>query len=477
MLRRVPPWSPSLLTGAEASSRVRFHPEDDPEAYPPIYKKPLGLVAALSESLPLNDSGEGGERYSVYDRVFKGYSEWAVPVDEEAEANPMVYMMRRMQTQFFYSGFGSTNKEQPYGGYPEKQMQRLFSAPCVRELASWSDSSACEGLVDKIFVLKVYLHPLHTCPDESKSFNKKLDDPNVVCWRLLTVFGGTTLATMHDRILAPAMGWVRHYHSYKFIDPATGACFGPLESHAIDAMHTVTSFVLDDESHRLCHVLRRVGDRAGYVYDMGDKWHHVIELVHIGNRGDALSAATIQAFLPTNDGVLASENVLSGVQLIAGAVNAAPEDSVGCKGMGNYGNILRRGASHRSTEAAGALNWKANGIRCAFSFDLAAHQERLAEALADKSSERGGQKSFNFSLSGGHNAAGPVLTETVSKNPKDPRAAAMCAQCGLQPRDKRLMVCGGCKVTWYCAEACQKQHWKTHKQQCRALKEARAESK
>ena len=40
-----------------------------------------------------------------------------------------------------------------------------------------------------------------------------------------------------------------------------------------------------------------------------------------------------------------------------------------------------------------------------------------------------------------------------------------CANCGKEGAKKR---CGGCKVTHYCDHDCSKQHWKTHKQDCKS---------
>jgi hypothetical protein len=51
-----------------------------------------------------------------------------------------------------------------------------------------------------------------------------------------------------------------------------------------------------------------------------------------------------------------------------------------------------------------------------------------------------------------------------------------CAQCGATRRangaaggDVSLSRCAKCHVARYCSKACQKSHWKTHKQQCSAL--------
>jgi len=42
-----------------------------------------------------------------------------------------------------------------------------------------------------------------------------------------------------------------------------------------------------------------------------------------------------------------------------------------------------------------------------------------------------------------------------------------CANCGLTPETGKLKRCGKCKKICYCSVACQKQHFKIHKQKCK----------
>jgi hypothetical protein len=41
-----------------------------------------------------------------------------------------------------------------------------------------------------------------------------------------------------------------------------------------------------------------------------------------------------------------------------------------------------------------------------------------------------------------------------------------CEGCGLQAL--KMKKCGGCRAVRYCSEACQRQHWRAHKVDCRA---------
>jgi len=167
------------------------------------------------------------------------------------------------------------------------------------------------------------------------------------------------------------MGWTRHYHSYTFIDPLDGACFGPKSTGAIDGMHSQMrgSFFMDDSKVALCQLLRRSGDRLVYVYDLGDSWRHVLTLEGVVEPGTEVEG-----------------RALRGVALLGGEVNCPPEDSRGCDGMGAYHSLLAKGTRFSCPEACGARNWAPHGVRNAFDFDLATHQRRLAEAVESKKS-------------------------------------------------------------------------------------------
>lgn len=55
------------------------------------------------------------------------------------------------------------------------------------------------------------------------------------------------------------------------------------------------------------------------------------------------------------------------------------------------------------------------------------------------------------------------------------RVPGQCAACGASNEPGsgvRLMTCNGCEEARYCSKACQKGHWKQHKQACRAAQAA-----
>ena len=52
-------------------------------------------------------------------------------------------------------------------------------------------------------------------------------------------------------------------------------------------------YSLDAEAYDLRHVLRKAGDRLGYVYDLGDSWRHIITVLDVIDKGNTLSMETI----------------------------------------------------------------------------------------------------------------------------------------------------------------------------------------
>ena len=85
-------------------------------------------------------------------------------------------------------------------GQPVCQLKRLLSIPIKKELGVWTASKAHAALCKKLFVFKVAINSWIT--------------GDVQIWRRVSCFGGTRLDTFQDKILAPALGWLRHYHSY-----------------------------------------------------------------------------------------------------------------------------------------------------------------------------------------------------------------------------------------------------------------------
>ena len=488
----------SELTEEEKNLRVSFA-EGDVYPYPGFMDHPLEVMiqianACLLEKFSLQDALDEKKidghdiPFYIWDNSYDGVLYWGVP--EPAHRDQQQDMMKMMQTQFMYF-----DKEKP-----EAQVMRLFSLPTQRKLARRSKSNEHKQLGEKVFVLKISMCPFNTskhCEISRGSktttwateFRKRSGD-KVRVWRLVSCYGNMTFANLHDRILGPAMGWARHYHAYMFTDNESGACFGPKQTTAVDAVHIgqTVPYYLSDTKYSLCHILRKVGDRMIYTYDLGDTWMHHIEVVQIADLGDPLKTKnTGHQEIDMYFKMRSNENFkVEAAQLYAGELNCAPEDSLGC-GMGCYGTLLNKGREcNHYPKAVGALNWKQFNIRNPYDFDLAAHQKRLKDAVGGRGSAKTGQKKFSSSLFGDDNREGPGIydfnkkrSETVLKSgdlvekvriKPDKKSNAVCSTCGRQPHpssDAPLKRCTACRAVWYCNAKCQRMHWKEHKAFCK----------
>jgi hypothetical protein len=144
---------------------------------------------------------------------------WGIDTDE-FDGNPFQAMQRKMSTQFLYFD-SKTRPEMQYIAYLMERKKASLAASKARTAP----------LLEQDYCLKVELIVI-----DYPERNMKPLAP-VPVWRTVMVSGGITLCQLHDRVIAPAMGWVRNYHGYLFTDPTDGAMFGPAGSNAIDMMH------------------------------------------------------------------------------------------------------------------------------------------------------------------------------------------------------------------------------------------------
>jgi hypothetical protein len=159
-----------------------------------------------------------------------------------------------------------------------------------------------------------------------------MDDP-VRVWRVVTCcFGDTNLNAFHDQILAPAMGWRRHFHAYRYVIPTNGASIFPQDTDAMDRNHLVftsPTFSLDCKDYDVRYFLRAKGDRLIYLYGMGDNWCDTIKVLDIVDKGTKLSGATFkdldeQVFqaIPRPS---SKEWLLTRASLLWGKINCPPQ--------------------------------------------------------------------------------------------------------------------------------------------------------
>lgn len=480
----------SSLSHTEATARVQLDEEDTCD-YSSIYDSPFGANLELARSIPptVKDAPPPGMQWKNWCHWLAGYDDWAVP--ELAQPDLAAYSMRQMRTQFMYKKLVKPS---------EVQMKMMFAAPIERELKSFSESERFKELATKVYVLKIELSPL--CTSAKKNIVERTEG-KVVVWRLVTAFGDTNLDSFHGMVIAPAMGWRRHYHAYKFIQPTSGANFGPNKSDAIDMCHAKcpeVSYFLEAEEYDIRHVLRKKGDRLGYVYDLGDSWTHIITLLDVVDKSTVLKKAMLsdpQILKVWDEQVGDSSPPVVGSRLLAGEINCPPEDSMGCSGMRNYGSILSRPSSFVPAEFG--VNWQEHRIRRAYDFNLKAHQKRFEKAITHRRNPADGTLKYGGALAPDLQNAVPAAQffaglgvgamssgffgETPGRKVKTDHASGCgasevlgkhnplrhCDFCKKQAGSNssvKVSQCSRCQKVAYCGRDCQSKAWPSHKKEC-----------
>jgi hypothetical protein len=285
-------------------------------------------------------------------------------------------------------------------------------------------------------------------------------------WRRLRVCGGTTLRALHDRLLQPALGWCRRYHSYYFTDASDGAQFGPEPEGRIDEMHLGMHelLYLDDRRYCLADLLTRGGDRLRYTYDIGDFWHCVLEVEEV--IPDCPASA-----------------------LLGGQGAWAPEDSNGCPNKGNQGylellrNVRRDGPAAHGEElreaagASGCLPYQRDerGRLRLFHFEVGPHEAAVMAALAEPFGKTGGVKSLVTRMDpvrgvvqewveGG--GVGGMMASNPARQAEELKLTALCGGCG-SPHG--LKLCSKCRSAKFCSRECQEKGWALHKRDCKKV--------
>lgn len=273
-------------------------------------------------------------------------------------------------------------------------------------------------------------------------------------WRRLKVSSAVTLSVLHDKILAPALGWVRNYHAYSFTDQLDAAMFGPINSNAIDMMHLPSNgfVLLDDKKFYLGDVLREEGDMLCYDYDFGDHFEHEIFLLD----------------------VIPSDQSDGKVFVLDGQMSPLPEDSVGSPGFKGptgyqelldiWGTLSNKKKVKLQQTIGEALNYVNLPPFDPYLFDLKQCQLDIRRALCSRASvssgskmviypsgkeklrssiiKRGGVREMTKVLKNGN----AFIRESVSAK-RDQKYNTLCYNCGSS---NNLQSCGGCRMVWYC---------------------------
>ena len=335
---------------------------------------------------------------------------------------------------------------------------------------------------------------------------QELDPP---VWRSFNVSSSVSLELLHDKIIAPIMGWERNYHTYFFRaapkksdvalsdepsdDTYEMTMAKPMRiSHGADEINVQISgdesFHRGPDSKRKCihyaqdnsgapdvmhfnnfvdvnyvrkpedavigDLLKGVGDRCVYNYDLGDCWYHCLEVTKV---------------IPT-------EEATGEVVIIDGAGRCPDEDGGGSaayqkdvldlllKKQKNPNNgKLAREYAHACFERRHSLN-----VMSPFrpeEFDISERKVALALALELRNSTRdttkvfcGPGKPFGIARVGqkhvvykkeddryAHMGGYSTFNETLNVKP-DPKSATLCYKCG-NPHD--LKACARCKCAFY----------------------------
>ncbi|KAF7302904.1 MYND-type domain-containing protein [Mycena kentingensis (nom. inval.)] len=358
-------------------------------------------------------------------------------------------MMRKMKTQMIY-GFGGPTR-------PEDQFLNAVMARKKTELKQ----AELGDLTRRDYVLRIHMPYIKTPDGEDR------------IWRRFVVSGGMSLGVLHDKVVAPLMGWVRNFHAHLFTDYRDGTIFGPKKSTSIDMMHVdLSGYVfLNEDDYCMAHLVQKVGQVFQYDYDFGDHFRHEV---------------TVENILPL-------EESYGRVQILGGSGICPMENG---NGNTSWAERLEKLAKSRQAERREVLSeiysspnyvdrgWSKRANFDPDYFDLAETTQAVMDALGTKLSYAPGAKRFtmpvhpmgmagSMAMGGKKKTTREVTTapgnefgfyEELKKEGRDSRRATACAACG-KPND--LKACSGCGQRFYCGQVCQKAHWKsTHKQEC-----------
>lgn len=170
-------------------------------------------------------------------------------------------------------------------------------------------------------------------------------------WRLVHVSPDITLDRLHP-VLGGAMGWAGvHLHMFT---TSGGRRFGPGDDDWDDRRITETGVTLSD--------VAGPGDQLQYLYDFGDRWEHVVEV--LGPVEDPQARTPI---------------------CVAGSRACPPEDVGGIPG---YTDLLAALAAHRSTPQQAESQDRVPRVFDPAAFDVMAANQRIAVMLNPDPAER-----------------------------------------------------------------------------------------
>jgi len=310
-------------------------------------------------------------------------------------------------------------------------------------------------------------------------------------FRVFEASGSITLNELADRVLVPAFGLLRDYHTWVWQEIPSpvksncfepfdfGLCLSPVDSNAIDSFHRNVRGMayVDDSAVTLAHLVSQQGDKLLWCYDLGEMYRIKVEVLDLYHTAKSTSNRPI-------------------VRVTQGQGNSLPEDIGTSEGFGwanlSFAFLLDRmyrwaPTSRVYREAQAEFHGKANtrvlldkahGFYNPAAFSLKATNRAVQVAMQSSLKGNGSLQTVKSpALKHIHNL-GVEATEQQKqlchKAKDDEYDNAMreqthigtkeCAVCGKR---ENLKACSGCMIVHYCSSGHQKKHWKAeHKQIC-----------
>jgi len=315
--------------------------------------------------------------------------------------------------------------------------------------------------------------------------NEDLEELSPSVWRQFKVSAHVNLDLLHDKVIAPVMGWSRNYHGY-YMRALQGnkksTTYLQEKISAIDmwmphSSHTIRQ-TESSESMTIGGLLSKPSDRLLYVYDLGDTWRHVLTLEQ-------------RIVGPTANGK---------IEVLGGAMRCPNEDGGGCDDyqqevLNLYKKVHQDPNNNRLARLLAAACFDAGRInalnvrgsfRC-YEFVIGKHRQAVLDAVRSRNSAHDSVKLFSvtshpfldlsnapsisiarmgqqsvtllfedyraesnnpFEECRGRDKGNMLkVTETINVKP-DPIKSTLCYHCG---NPLNLKSCSACKCVRYCS--------------------------
>ncbi|RPA77549.1 hypothetical protein BJ508DRAFT_330050 [Ascobolus immersus RN42] len=394
----------------------------------------------------------------------------------------------------------------PTGETPEEKWVARVAAARGRKINCEANQAAFKERQAQDYVLKVTL--LDVKDKEGTNF----------CHRVIQVSGAIPLNVLVDKVLLPAMGWLRNYHGYTLVSQTDGTVYGPNKMAVFEDMKQMPKrgvCSLDDEKYTLAHLLADETSSIMFNYDLVMLWRHHITVEQI----IPADHATGRILLVSGFGACPPEdmNLNPPWQTIYERILSLPFEAIKSRAdliefMGNQ-HIFHSALNYRDLPELQIAITKKPFDYDPYHFDLPMFQKRMAEAIASRLSDKTGPKMFaadphdvaraDLGQTEGFNGPASIgcrshyvqsptsrLSQTWRKDDgpwflvehvrigEEPKG--VCASCGFAGvRDgmvdeqgklmgrKKLAKCSKCRGIWYCGRECQTKGWAEHKRVCR----------